>query len=97
MTKKYYEYDEDFFIDFFENVDPGSFSLTSSHEGLDVLSWLGPTEEMALIALTNKWGEIEDVNDGFPGWEVFGDTIQERVVNFLKYAKARNANDRKTA
>jgi hypothetical protein len=97
MNKRYYEYDEDFFIDFFGNVDENSFSLTSSGIGLDVLSWLGPIEETAIIALTDKWGPIEDVNDGLPGWEVFGDTIQERIINFLKYVKARNANERKTA
>ena len=84
-------YTIDYFIDFFKDVEEKHFTLSSDASGLDAYGWLTNPEQNALFNMVKHWGLLTDANDGLGPYVVFGNTIKERVINFLYFVKDKRA------
>jgi hypothetical protein len=92
VPRRHY-FDLDYFIEYFSDIPPKQWCKTTDVAAMDVWSWCDPDECKALYDLTNRWGPIDDINDGKPGYEIFGEGIKTRVVNFLEYIKDQTEDE----
>ena len=81
------EYTLDYFISMFSMMDASWFSLSTEPEQLDAYNWLSEEEQEALYKIVKPWGILTDVNDGIDGYDLYGETIKERILNFLNHIK----------
>ncbi len=75
------------FISRFEDIPEEQFTLSTDLKPLDAYEWLTEKEQEALYRIVRPWGYLTDINDGVEPYSVYGDTIKERILNFLYYIK----------
>lgn len=81
------EYYLEYFIEKFENIEEEQFTLSAVPRPLDAYEWLTEKEQDTLYRIVKPWGILTEVNDGIEPYSIYGETIKERIINFLYYIK----------